>query len=330
MIIAELGVNHDGSVDRARALMRLAHGCGVDAVKFQCFEADALMGAAACLAAYQAATETDPLEMLRRLQLPLGAFGPLVDEAHALGMKALVTIFSLDHIDAMGALAWDGFKTASPDLVHRPLLEAVASLGRPMLVSTGASTRDEIERALSWLDGADVRTLHCVSAYPTAPADTHLLAMRDVPRCCGYSDHTTGIEVASIAKRLGATVLEKHFTDDVTRAGPDHRASLDPEGMRAYVRAFHEARAGDLVDECEVLGDGVKRVLACERDVREVSRQSLTASRDLEVGTTLTRADLVMRRPGVGIEPFHLDEVVGRVVARAVGAGHPLTWEDVG
>lgn len=333
-VIAELGVNHDGSVERAVELTEAAARAGADAVKLQLFDADLLLSRACRPAAYQAAAgEHDPRAMLRRLQLSIEQMASVVERAHALGLHAIVTVFSLPLVEAARRLPWDAFKTASPDIVHRPLLEALSATGRPLLVSTGAAELNEVSRALSWLGGARGRLalLQCVSAYPTSQERAELggigalASLFDGP--VGYSDHTTDVDTGGLAAAAGAVLLEKHLTYDRKARGPDHAASLDPAGFARYVALARDAWrfAGDAL----VMGPRVKRVLPEERDVRMVSRQSIVAARDLPAGACLRAEDLVFKRPGTGFEPWRVGEVMGRRLSRAVRADVPLTEADV-
>lgn len=326
-IIAEVGVNHDGSVDRAMQLVDAAAAAGADAVKLQLFKADMLMSKAARLARYQAdAGERDPIEMLRRLELSAEQMAPVIKHAHSRGIHAIVTVFSLPLVAGAACQPWDAFKTASPDVVHRPLLDALAATGKPMIVSTGAATAMEVQRAVEWLSpvarAGRLALLQCVSCYPTRPADAALEAMGDLATMfdgpVGYSDHTSIVETAVKAVLLGATILEKHITLDRSLTGPDHAASLEPAALRRYV---HEARraqriASENPDYCAkllgVAAQGTKLVLPCEHDVRAVSRQSIVAARDLPAGHSLTPDDLAFKRPGTGLLPFQLPEVLGR------------------
>ena len=331
-VIAEIGVNHDGDPQRAIALADAAAEAGADAVKLQYFTAEALLSRDAQLAGYQrVAGETDPVLMLRRLELPLDTMAMIVRHAHDRGLAAIVTVFSVEHVEPVAGLPWDAFKSASPDVVNKPLLEAMARAGRPMIVSTGAADLDEIRRARGWLDPVRDRLafLQCVSSYPVEACDAELGACREVAEAVqgcavGYSDHTTGVRTGAAAvAHAGAVILEKHLTDDCGRAGPDHAASLEPGEFASYVRAARSGRCEGLgqAQLRELLGEGRKRVLACEADVRTQSRQSVVAVRDLAPGQAISRKDLTVRRPGTGIEPWRIDELVGRRVVRAVAGG---------
>ena len=334
-VIGEIGVNHDGDVERALMLTDAAAECGADAVKLQLFETDRLMSRAAKLAAYQeSAGETDPLAMLRRLELSIEDMARVVERAHARGIHAIVTVFSVELVEIAERLPWDAYKSASPDIINRPLLEAMAGAGRPLIVSTGASNGEEVSRVRSWLAPIVdwLAFLHCVSSYPTEPDDTHLRMIQDVaervePCVVGYSDHTESVSTGAMAVACGAALLEKHLTYDRNAKGPDHSASLEPGGFREYVR---QLTGGAVERDDRVLGDDVKRVLDCERDVRHVSRQSLTTTRDLKKGHVLTRGDVTIKRPGTGIEPYRLESVIGRSLRRDVAEDTPMTDEDVG
>jgi sialic acid synthase SpsE len=341
-IIAEIGVNHDGDVERALSLTDAAADAGADAVKLQFFETDRLMSKAAKLAAYQKnAGETDPIAMLRRLELSIDEMARVVDRAHGRGIHAIVTVFSTELVEAAETLAWDAYKTASPDIVNRPLLEALAKTGKPMIVSTGASTQDDVRRAREWLDTVVDRLafLHCISSYPTANQDAQVGMCRGLrsyvdPCEVGYSDHTTHIVTARLARGAGAMLFEKHFTDDVTRQGPDHCASLEPEQLREYIKRTRSGQPASMSEIGEetfagMWGEVHKRVLDCERDVREVSRQSVVTTRDIAPGETITRDMLTIKRPGTGILAYRLDEVIGKVAKRAIEHDVPVVEEDL-
>ncbi|MCB9846013.1 MAG: N-acetylneuraminate synthase family protein [Phycisphaeraceae bacterium] len=341
-IIAEIGVNHDGDAGRAIALTRSAAMAGADAVKLQFFRAEMLMSRASRLAAYQAgAGERDPAEMLRRLELGIDAMGEVVDEAHRLGLCAIVTVFSVELVPEADRLGWDAYKTASPDVIHRPLLEALMETGLPLIVSTGAAGADEVERAIGWLERAGDRLalLQCVSCYPTADGDASigamaaLRAMFDGP--VGYSDHTAGTRAGAIAAACGAAVLEKHLTWSNGAAGPDHAASLEPEAFAEYVESAHEAAepgwTSDLAPDPR-LGPQVKRVLDCERDVREASRQSIVSARVIPAGAPIGRGDVTFKRPGTGIPPHELGRVLASRARVEIAADVPIVddWIEEG
>lgn len=327
-VIAELGVNHDGSLDRALEMVEAAHAARADAIKLQFFRTDLLMSRAAKLATYQAAAgETDPVEMLRRLELGIGQMEAIVARAHALGMHAIVTVFSTELLDEAQKVAFDAYKTASPDLIHKPLLEALSRTSRPLIVSTGAANMDEVHRAISWLSPAHARLalLQCVSSYPTGVQNAALGGIRALQRAfpgpIGYSDHTTLMESGGLAVAAGAKILEKHLTYDNRAKGPDHAASLTGVNFAVYVRLARQA--------WQMLGPEHKRVLEIEQDVRRVSRQSITTTRALEIGHALLPGDLTVKRPGSGLEPEKLRAILGRKLARSLEADVPLLESDL-
>jgi N-acetylneuraminate synthase/N,N'-diacetyllegionaminate synthase len=323
-IIAELGVNHDGSAEKAMAMVDAAQRAGADAVKLQLFDADLLLSKAARLAAYQQRSGTDdPLEMLRRLQLTADEMTPIVERAHRGGMHAIVSIFSIPLVEEAQRLPFDAYKTASTDIINRPLIEAMMRSGNPLILSTGAATLQEVSQAASWLGTHEHVFMHCVSAYPTPDEEAALggrLAMLHItPHALGYSDHTTALDTGALAVASGACLLEKHITHDRSAAGPDHAASLDEQGLTEYVRLAHRAWT--------MRGPIEKRVSEIEHEVRDVSRQSVTATRELPAGHTLSRADLAIKRPGTGLSPARLEEIIGRALARPIEADMPVTEE---
>ena len=327
LVIAEVGVNHDGSVQRAMDLVAAAADAGADAVKLQLFAADRLMNDASDFAAYQraAVSDADPRAMLRRYELSADDVAAIVAEVRRRGLVPLATPFSPADVAAVGRLQLPAVKVASPDLVNRPLLATVAQLGVPVLASTGAATVDEVARSCGWLRKwrTPFALLHCVSSYPVQNADAHLSWIGElgerfgVP--VGYSDHTVDLLAGALAVAGGATVVEKHLTYDRTASGPDHAASFDPPQFRRYV---------DLIRRAETLrGTGGKRVLAGEADVRRVSRQSLVAARDLVAGQVVGQGDVTVQRPGTGIPAADVARALGRRTAGDIPRGTLLSWD---
>ena len=329
-VIAEIGVNHDGCAKRAIELACIAAACGADAVKLQFFSATRLVHPSGAFADYQRqrVAAATPAEMLARYELNEADVERVVEAVRDLNLVPLATPFSPDDVGRVESLGLPAVKIASPDLVNRPLLARAARLGRPLLVSTGAATVDEVELAVSWLRGwgADFALLHCVSAYP-APAEhanlcwiSELAARFGVP--VGYSDHTTLAVSGAAAVSHGACVVERHLTYDRDAEGPDHAASSDPQQFAKYVKLVREAEA--------LRGTPGKRVLDVEKDVRAVSRQSLVTTRALDSGDVVREDDLTVQRPGTKIPAASIGEVVGRRVRRAVPAGTMLQWSMIG
>ncbi len=325
-IIAELGVNHDGSLPRALELVEAAHQAGADAVKLQWFQTDQLLSSAARLAYYQKkAGADDPFALLQALELQPHEMQAVVESAHNQGLHAIVTVFSLELVEESDRLPWDAYKVASPDVINRPLIERLMATGKPLVVSTGASQTAEIKATTRWLGVHPHVLMQCVSAYPT-PDDCAALAGRAAmcrinPNALGYSDHTTAIDTGALAVASGACVLEKHLTYDPRAPGPDHAASLDPASFKQYADLARRAWT--------MMGDPAKRVLPIERDVRDTSRQSIVVRRRLDAGHALTRGDLTIKRPGTGIEPWRIDQTIGRRLARTVEADMPLAEADL-
>lgn len=338
-VIAEIGVNHDGSVERALELVDAAADAGADAVKTQFFRAELLLSKAARLAAYQqSAGERDPMEMLMRLELDSSDILTITERAKERGLASIVTVFTEELVDEIDRIPPDAYKIASPDIINRPLLEKMASTGRPLIVSTGASTMDEVRRAAGWLKGARknkrLALLQCVSCYPVdvrdAALDGVLMLWREFGDPVGYSDHTTSTSLGYEVVRSRGLIVEKHLTYDRSAQGPDHAASLDPEQFKTYC-ALTKSVMTDSLGMSETMGpiDGHKRVLDCELDVRTNSRQSVVSRRAIASGETLALEDLAIKRPGSGIEPWRLSEMLGRPAARDIAQDTPIQWEDV-
>ena len=328
-LLAEAGVNHNGSPEMARRLVEAAADAGADGVKFQTFSAEALATAAAPLAEYQRrqSSSGSQLEMLRALELPREALRSARDRAVELGITFLSTPFDLQSVQLLAELDVPAYKVGSGDLTNLILLRAVAARGRPMIVSTGMATLAEVEAAVAAVRAAGdppLILLHCTSAYPAAAADANLRAMATlrerfgVP--VGYSDHTLGLTTAIAAAALGAAVIEKHLTLDRSLPGPDHAASLEPAEMTELAAALHDAHAA--------LGDGRKEPRREEADTTLVARRSLVAARALKAGAPIAADDVDARRPAGGISPMRLDEVVGRRAARDLDSGALLHVKD--
>jgi N-acetylneuraminate synthase/N,N'-diacetyllegionaminate synthase len=329
-VVAEAGVNHNGDPALAERLVEAAAAAGADAVKFQTFVADELVTADAPQAAYQRAraAAASQREMLRALELPADALRACARLAVERGIVFFSTPFDGPSVRLLAEMDVPVIKIGSGDLTNLVLLRSVARLGRPLILSTGMATLDEVAAVV-----ADLRShgdpplilLQCTSAYPAAAHDANLRAMEtlrqrfDVP--VGYSDHTLGVAVATAAAALGAAVIEKHLTLDRALPGPDHAASLEPEEFADFVAAVRTAHAA--------LGDGVKAPRSDEEDVRRVARRSLIVVRAVAAGEPLAAADVDARRPASGISPLQLDRVIGRRAARDLVAGALLRDEDL-
>lgn len=326
-VIAEAGVNHDGDVGKALALVDVAVAAGADAVKFQVFTAEDLTVAKAPLAAYQHGPATSQRDLLRRLALSDDAFARLRSYCDERRIDFLATPFTIGDATRLAALDPPAVKVASTDLNNWPLLRRLVAFQRPLLVSTGAATLDEIAGTVAWLQEwqAFDRTvlLHCVSSYPTPLPAANLAAIARLhdhfTMLVGYSDHTRSVETGGWAAMLGARVIEKHFTLDTSAPGPDHAMSLNPSGLAVYVAAIRAAHIA--------AGNGHLGFQPLEDDVRRVSRKSIVAARELTAGTRLTDADLAVKRPAGGIAPADWPRVIGRTLKRRLSADAPLQWD---
>ncbi|MEM1444524.1 MAG: N-acetylneuraminate synthase family protein [Planctomycetota bacterium] len=328
-VVAEIGVNHDGSADTAKRLIDAAKQAGADAVKFQCFDPGTLLSGQGELAGYQRDQGSDARSMLDELKLSGDVLSELREHARQCDIAFAVTPFSVADIPVLESLDLDAVKIASPDAVNPWLLESAAQLGRPMWVSTGTCDLDELPPAAALLRDhpAGGALLHCVSAYPTPTEDVALggiVALREAFALrTGYSDHTRSTEAGGWAVLAGACLLEKHLTHNRQAAGPDHAASLEPAELSTYVANVKHA--------AQSLGPIAKRCSEAERDVRQVSRQSLSYTRDLPAGHVLTREDLQTRRPGSGIPGANGPAWIGRRLSQPVKAGslvHPQDAEN--
>jgi N,N'-diacetyllegionaminate synthase len=328
-VIAEAGVNHNGDLELARQLVRAAAEAGADAVKFQTFVADRLVTSDAPQADYQrrntGITESQHA-MLKRLELSEEAHRELRALCSQLGILFLSTPFDEQCADFLSELGIAAFKIPSGELTNTPFLAHVARKGLPVILSTGMATVEEIGRAVDTVRGegnGKIVLLQCVSAYPSAPADTNLRAMQTMTDLfetpVGYSDHTDGIEIALAAAALGACVIEKHFTIDRGLPGPDHKSSLEPSELAAMVAGIRKVESA--------LGDGKKRPVASEVSTAAVARKSLVAARALKVGEIFDASMAVARRPGTGLAPSLLGSLQGRPLARDVAKDEILCRE---
>lgn len=331
LVIAEAGVNHNGDPGRAAEMVRAAARAGADAVKFQTFRAEALVTAGAPKAAYQARNTGGAggqLEMLRALELGREALFRLQAVCREEGILFLSSPFDLESARLLADLGVPAFKVGSGELTNLPFLRELGRLGRPMILSTGMADLGEVLEACEALRSAGdppVALLHCVSAYPAPPADYNLRAMATLESATGcpsgLSDHAPGWHVSLGAVALGARILEKHFTLDRALPGPDHAASLEPEELALMVRQVRELEAS--------LGDGVKRPAASELDTRQAARKSIVAARALEAGGRIAAGDLACKRPGTGLSPARLDEVIGRRLLRGLAPDDLLDLSDL-
>ena len=321
IIIAEAGVNHNGSMSMAKQLIDAAKDCGVDYVKFQTTKSpESITSKFAQMAEYQKKNlhqDESQLEMLRKILLKMEDFGTLNDYCKELGVNFMSTPFDLDSIDYLAGLNMDYWKIPSGEITNLPYLRKIANLGTPVIMSTGMCTVEDIEVAMNVLTKNGLKTdqislLHCNTEYPTPFEDVNLSAMQTLGRHfgvrVGYSDHTKGIEVPIAAVAMGAEIIEKHFTLDRTLPGPDHVASLEPQELKAMVNAIRNIE--------KAIGSGIKQVSPSEQKNIAIARKSIIAACDIHKGEVFTEENLTVKRPGSGISPMRWDEVVGQIAKR--------------
>lgn len=322
-IIAEAGVNHNGDVELARALIDAAVLARADAVKFQLFEPEKLTVKSAPLASYQAQNtngeEDTQQDMLRKLVLSRETFAELKAYADSRGITFLCTPFDAESAAYLHRqLKLPLLKISSGELTNLPFLEQLAGLNTPLILSTGMASLDEVQQAVETVrrhSTAPLSLLHCTSAYPAPPDAVNLRAIQTLadafPDCAvGYSDHTQGIHISIAAVAMGARIVEKHFTLDKSLPGPDHKASLSISELTTMVKGIRDLE--------QALGNGIKQPQPCERDCIAVARRSLVTARDLRAGHILGRDDLTTKRPGTGISPVKLPSVLGRALKTAL------------
>ena len=331
LIIAEAGVNHNGSLELALRLVDAAKASGADAVKFQSFRADLLATPSAHKAAYQERVDRNSesqLEMLRRLQLDAESHRRIIEYCKELGIGFLSSPFDAESADLLESMGVAMYKIPSGEITNIPFLEYLARKGKPLILSTGMSTLGEVEEAIHTIVTAapiPLKLLHCVTEYPAPYAAVNLRAMLTLKQAfgmpVGYSDHTSGIEIAIAASALGAEVIEKHFTLDRSLPGPDHAASLEPDELKQMVQAIRNVESA--------LGDGIKTPAACELPNIAVARKSIVAALSLPKGHSISEHDLSIKRPGTGLAPKLLSSVIGRTLRVAVGKDELINWSQL-
>src|SRR4051812_9518829 len=326
-VIAEAGVNHDGSLERAKELIDAAASTGADAIKFQTFRVQDLVREQAPLAEYQKRSQgaASQAEMLRRLELGAEDFAALAAHAAARGVVFLSTPFDEASAQVLDEIGVPAFKVGSGELTNLPFLVNLAARGRPLIVSTGMATLAEVADAVAAVGGAPLALLHCVSSYPAPAAEAQLRAMDALAEAfgvpVGWSHHCLEDDVALAAVARGACIVEAHLTLDRSLPGPDHAMSIEPDDFRALVARL---RGGE-----SALGNGVKAPQPSELDTASGARRSLVAVRDLEAGETLSAEVLTAKRPAGGLAPGRLFELSGRALARPLRADQQLALEDL-
>ena len=321
IIIAELGVNHNGSMEMAKQLIDRAVEAGVDYIKFQTFKSENIVTKTAKQDDYQKKKmgnlDDSQYNMLKKLELSEEQHYELIEYCKEKGIKFFSTAFDMDSIDFLASLNLGLWKIPSGELTNYPYVKKIASFGEPVILSTGMSSIEEINDTVnllvnSGLPKAKITILHCNTEYPTPMCDVNLLAMNGIKKQfqteVGYSDHTVGIEVPIAAVALGAKVIEKHFTLDRNLPGPDHKASLEPDELKAMVSAIRNIE--------QALGSEEKKVSSSEMKNKAVARKSIVAVTNIKAGEVFTEDNLTVKRPGTGISPMKWESVIGQVAKR--------------
>lgn len=328
-IIAEAGVNHNGSLEIAKQLIDKAVEAGVDIIKFQTFKSEKLVSKAARQAEYQqrniGKNDEGQLAMLKKLELSQTDHEELISYCHERGIRFFSTAFDMDSIDYLHSLNMGLWKIPSGEITNYPYLRKIAHFNEPVILSTGMCELSDIEAAMNVLlefgvKKEQITILHCNTEYPTPFGDVNLKAMIEIGEQfgvqIGYSDHTKGIEVPIAAVALGATVIEKHFTLDKNMEGPDHKASLEPDELKAMVSAIRNIE--------QALGTGHKTISESERKNIEIARKSIVAARPIKAGELLTEENLTVKRPGNGINPMRWNEVIGTRAVQSFNEEDPI------
>ena len=319
-IIAEAGVNHNGSLELAKKLIDVAVVSGADAVKFQTFKAENLVSKNAQKADYQKQTtnnEESQFDMIKKLELDVQTHRILMDYCKEKNIMFLSTPFDHDSIDLLNDLGLEIFKIPSGEITNLPYLRHIGKLNKKVILSTGMADIGEIEDAMDILINAgtkkeNITVLHANTMYPTPMEDVKLKAMVTIGKtfdvAFGYSDHTLGIEVDIAAVAMGACCIEKHFTLDCTMEGPDHKASLEPNELKAMVKAIRNIELA--------LGSSVKKPSKSEMPNMQIARKSIVAKIEIKKGDKLSEENITIKRPGNGINPMRWDEIVGTIAAK--------------
>ena len=329
-IIAEAGVNHNGSLDLAYQLIDVAKDAGADAVKFQTFKAENVVSKLADKAEYQKKTtgsDKSQLEMIKKLEISFENFVKLKKYCVEREIMFLSTPFDHQSIDFLYDLI-DIYKIPSGEIINYPYLKHIAAKNKPLIVSTGMANLGEVEEAINTIRAvnskAKISLLHCTTNYPTPYEEVNLKAMQTLAAAfklpVGYSDHTLGIEVPVAAVAMGAKIIEKHFTLDKKLPGPDHKASLEPGELKEMVKAIRNIEVA--------LGDGIKKPNKSEIEIIKVARRSLIALRDIRAGEIIKESDITIKRPGTGIPPKFKEIIMGMKLINAIRQDEPFRWEN--
>jgi len=329
-IIAEAGVNHNGSLKMAKKMVDAAKAAGVDAVKFQTYKTEELVTHGAPKAAYQkrALPKNSQFAMLKRLELPETAFRQLLAHCRRKEIMFMSTPFDPTSAEFLNELGLQTFKIASGELTNIPLLKQIAAYGKPIILSTGMADLIEIRQAVAAIYASGNRKLallHCTTNYPVSFSEVNLRAIDTLKQAfnvpVGYSDHTLGIEIAGAAAALGASIIEKHFTLDRSLSGPDHKASLTPGELSEMVRSIRNVQRS--------MGNGIKQAQGIERGNKRAVRKSIVAAVNIDQGVRITDEMLAIKRPGSGISPAFFSRISGSKARKNIKKDQLLSWDKV-
>lgn len=330
-IIAEAGVNHNGRLDLALKLADEAKKCGCDCIKYQIFQTEMLVTRNANKAKYQVENTKNhdtQFEMLKKLELSFEQFRQIKDYCDKINIDFMATPFDCESVDLLEELGVDVYKVSSGDITNKQLLQYIATKNKKIILSTGMSDLSEVNEAIGWIvekKNNDIVVLHCTSNYPTPYSEVNMRAMLTLAEKfgypVGYSDHTNGVEIPIMAVSMGATVIEKHFTLDKNMEGPDHKASLDIAELNKMVSCIRNVE--------RAFGDGVKKMTESESDTIKVARKSIVTNRKIKKGEVIQLKDLIIKRPGTGIEPKYIEELVGKKIKKDYDIDQLIEWKDV-
>ena len=335
LIIAEAGVNHNGDFQTAIQLIEEAAKADADYVKFQTFKTEKIVSKKANKAPYQIKnnenTNDSQFEMLKRLEMPIEWYPLLKKHADQCNIKFLSTAFDIDSLNFLNNLKPLLYKIPSGEITNLPFLKQIASFNKPIVLSTGMSNLQEVKSALDILTSKGIEksmitVLHCNTEYPTPMKDVNLKAMMTIHNelnvDIGYSDHTLGIEVPIAAVAMGAIIIEKHFTLSRSMKGPDHAASLEPNELKQMIQSIRN------IEEA-LSGDGLKNPSSSELKNRDIARKSLHLTRNMKKGEIIDGNDITALRPGIGISPMDIDQVIGKTININLKEQEPLFWENL-
>jgi sialic acid synthase SpsE len=330
-IVAEAGCNHNQSLDIAKKLIDMSVNAQADVVKFQTYDAEKLYSKKTPMMAHfrekmGLSEDATMFDLIKATELPTEMTAPIVDYCKKQSIPFISTPFDVESVDFLEQFNVQAYKIASFEMTHYPLIEKVAAQGKPIILSTGMSNLGDIEKVLTRIQAQNnnqIILLHCVSNYPAKPEDYNLRVINTLKTAFGYpvglSDHTPGVEVAKIAIALGANIIEKHITIDQSLAGPDHHFSLLPEELSALVQGAKDVEA--------MLGSPHKHCTDAEQSLKTIGRRSLVANKDISIGTKVTAEMIAVKRPGTGLHPELMEELIGVEVQQDIEYDSPLTWE---